>query len=178
MPDWLSIIGQPAVGQGGAPLATLDLAAKSLDFSPAYQVHGLGAIQSYQYEYDFTVDGGAVATYNLRQPGQIAGQVGLPLPPGFVVMEGILDVLTAFTTGAAGQGAVSTGQGAGDLVAAAVVSGAPYSTLGIKATVPVFTAATAIKATAQRTPTFIITVGAITAGKFRLLLIGYQSALT
>lgn len=173
------VVKGTAAPAGGAPIAVIDLDQKRVDWNPTYQQAGLGSKQSYQYEYDFAIETGAVGTYVLRGPNQtVAGQVGTPLPPGFIITAAFLDVITAFTTAASGQGAVATPQSANDLVSATVVSGAPYSTTGIKATVPVGTAATSIKMTAQRNPTFIISVGAITAGKFRLYIEGYQGAVT
>jgi hypothetical protein len=120
------------------------------------------------YEYDFAVDGGGVGAKSMRP----IGSTGV-VPSGFVITDSIVEVLTPFTTAASGQGAVAV-ESAGDIVAAAVVSGVPYSTAGRKAGVPI-SAATSVKTTAARTPTFTISVGAITAGKLYLVLFGYNS---
>lgn len=121
------------------------------------------------YEYDFAVDGGGVGAKSMRAVGSTPGS----LPSGFVITDSIVEILTPFTTAASGQGAVAV-ESAGDVVAAAVVSGAPYSTAGRKAGIPQ-SAATSVKTTAARTPSFTISVGAITAGKLYLVLFGYNS---
>lgn len=112
--------------------------------------------------YDFAVNGGAVGASNLK------GEDGLDvvLPSGAVITGCIIDVITPGTTSASGTIALSTGQGAGDLKAA--LAAASYT--GLVACVPVQTAATSIKLTADRTMTATIATGAITAGKFHVLV--------
>ena len=80
-----------------------------------------------------------------------------------------MDVTTLFTTGTSATGAITV-ESANDLQTATIVSGAPYSTTGIKALVPVFTAATMIKTTADRNPSFVIATGTVTAGVFHLVI--------
>lgn len=113
------------------------------------------------FEYDFTIDGGAVSSITLRA---ITGQ---PIPATAEVIDSILDILVV-PTGAAANGAIQL-EAANDIVAAALISGAPWSTLGRKAGVPV-SAATSVKTTVARTPVLVISAGAFTAGKFRLVL--------
>lgn len=126
----------------------------------------IAALKVYVGEYDFAVDGGAVSTITLRAG---AGSQG-PIPNGSVIMGGYFEVLTGFTTGASGQAALQA-ESAADLQAAALVSGAPYSTTGQKSIIPAFTGATSVKTTAARSPAIVISVGAITAGKLRLVLV-------
>lgn len=116
--------------------------------------------------YDFTKLGGAVGTYKLPFYAT-AGSTGEPsrtLPKGAIITGCYIDVLTAGTTSASGTIALSTGQGAGDLKAA--TAAASYT--GIVACIPVGSAATVIKLTADSVPTATIATGAITAGKFNL----------
>jgi len=122
------------------------------------------------YEYSFAVQGGSVGAKSLTPVGSTPGSV----PSGFVILDSVVEVLTGFTTAAAGEAAIAV-ESAGDIVAAAVVSGAPYSTTGRKAGIPV-AAASSVKTTAARTPTLTISVGAITAGRLYLVLMGYNSA--
>ncbi len=117
------------------------------------------------YEYDFAVDGGAVGTINLRGPR---------LPSGFVVLDSVVEVLTAPTSGGAATLAATTGEAAGDIVAAAAISGAPWSTTGRKAGTPV-SAATSVKTTAVRTPALVVATAALTAGVIRVRLSGYDA---
>lgn len=113
-------------------------------------------------KYDFAVQGGAIGTVNL------VGGNGKPvvLPNKAIVVDCIIDVVTPATTSASGTIALSTGQGAADLKAA--LAAASYT--GRVACVPVGTAATAIKLTADRTMTATIATGAITAGKFGVIV--------
>lgn len=112
-------------------------------------------------EYDFAVDGGAAGTLTLRGDNSI--------PAGSVIMGGYLEVLTAVTSGGAATIGVSS-EGASDLVAAAAVSGAPWSTTGRKSLIPVFTGATTVKTTVARSLAIVIATAALTAGKFRVVV--------
>lgn len=118
-------------------------------------------------EYDFAVDGGAIGAITLRGGG---GAGGGNIPNGSVIMGGYIEIDTGFTTGTAATMAISI-EGANDLQTATVVSGAPYSTTGRKAIVPVFTAATTIKTTASRNLTATIATGTVTAGKGRVVVV-------
>lgn len=118
--------------------------------------------KTWRGQYDFTVDGGAGGTIVLRSDDG-------PLPIGSYVTGGVLNVTTQFTTGTSATGALTV-EGANDLVSATVVSGAPYSTTGVKDIVPDSTGSTAIKLTASRKPSFVIAVGTVTAGAFELVL--------
>jgi hypothetical protein len=125
-------------------------------------IEGTGYLKSYRGEYDFAVDGGAVSTITLRSSEGA-------IPSGAVIMGGYLEVDTGFTSGGAGTAALSV-EAAGDVVVAAAVSGAPWSTTGRKSIIPVFTGATTVKTTASRAPTIAFATAAITAGKGRLVL--------
>jgi hypothetical protein len=125
-------------------------------------MEGTRNFKSYKGEYDFAVDGGAIGTIILRSEDG-------PIPSSSYVLGGFLEIDTLFTTGTAATAALTV-QAANDLVSATIVSGAPYSTTGIKAIIPVFTAATIIKTTASRAPSIVIATGTITAGKGRLVL--------
>jgi hypothetical protein len=125
-------------------------------------IEGTRAEKTWTGEYDFAVDGGAVGTIVLRSNDG-------PIPSGSYVTQVVLDVLTAFTTAASGTGAITV-EAANDVVSATIVSGAPYSTTGLKSTIQVGTGATMLKTSAARSPSFVIATGALTAGKFRLVL--------
>lgn len=119
-------------------------------------------------QYDFAKDGGAISTkHNLRFPSDLGGSpsaTAATLPKGALVTGCYIDVITAGTTSASGTMALSTGQAAGDLKAA--LAAASYT--GIVACIPVGTAATAIKLTADSVPYYAIATGALTAGKWNL----------
>lgn len=102
--------------------------------------------------YDFAVDGGAVGTLVLR---------GDSLPTGALVTSTKIFVDTAVTSGGAATGGLGWSS-AGDVQAATVVSGAPFSTTGSKVNV----AGTAVGDGTKLD--FAIAVAALTAGKFEV----------
>lgn len=123
----------------------------------------------YQFVYDFSVNGGAQGTIALTQ-------VNGALPTGFIVQNSFVDILTQLGSGGAAVAAVTSGQGAGDLVAATVIAGAPFSTAGPKITIPLLgTIATWIKMTAGRTPALVVTIADLNAGKFNMFVEGVLS---
>lgn len=117
-------------------------------------------------EFDFAVDGGAVSTITLRSPRGVS--TGNDIPAGSVVLSGYVEIDTGFT-GATATVAASV-ESAGDLVAATLATGAPWSTTGLKSEIPAGTGATAIKTTVKRSITFTIAVAALTAGKGRVVV--------
>lgn len=126
---------------------------------------GTTGLKTAEGEYDFAVDGGAVGSITLRS----VNAAGAALPVGAVIMGGYVEVLTAVTSGGAATVAINS-EGAGDMVAAAAVSGAPWSTTGRKSVIPVFTGATTVKTTAARNLVATIATAALTAGKFRVVV--------
>lgn len=125
-------------------------------------IEGTGRVKTVRGEYDFAVDGGAVSTITLRGDNTI--------PAGAVILGGYVEVDTAVTSGGAATVAVNV-EGAGDTVAAAVVSGAPWSTTGRKSVIPAFTGATTLKTSVARSIAITIAVAVLTAGKFRVVLL-------
>ena len=118
-------------------------------------------------EYDFAVDGGAVSTIVLRGGGAIGGTI----PTGSVIFEGYVDVLTPLTSGGAATIAAQT-EAANDVLTAVAVAS---WTAGIKNVLPAIatgalTANTAVKTTAARSISIVIATAALTAGKFRVVL--------
>lgn len=121
---------------------------------------GLGVPRVACATYDFAVDGGAVAAHPL----------GVEIPKGAVVVDSLIDVLTTCVgdTGETATMAIHL-QSANDIVSAIAIgdTGAPWDA-GLHAGVPVGTAATSIKMTADRQITATIGTEAFTAGKFRV----------
>ena len=118
-----------------------------------------------KFSYDFSKQGGAQGDITLA---------GEPLPRAAIVWDGVVDVITALA-GVGASAAVSTSQSADDLIASAAISGAPWSTTGSKALVPVGDAANSIKMTAARAPKLTIADADLTAGKFNLFIEYYLS---
>src|SRR3954470_638847 len=94
-------------------------------------------------EYDFAVDGGAVGTIVLRS----GNSLGNNIPNGSVIISGYIEVDTVVTSGGAAPLCVNlNAAGDGVLLAATVVSGAPWSSTGAnKAIIPVGSGANAVK---------------------------------
>lgn len=111
--------------------------------------------------WDFSVDGGATGDISIGPTGQI--------PSGAYITHGFVEVDTAVTGGASAELAIKV-EGAADIVASAVVSGAPWSTTGRKSIVPAGTGATSVKTTAARTITATVAVAALTAGVVDVVL--------
>jgi hypothetical protein len=125
-------------------------------------LEGTGRLKTVRGEYDFAVDAGAISTITLRGDNSIGA--------GAVILGGYIEVDTALTSGGAATVAV-TSEGAGDLLAAAAVSGAPWSTTGRKSIIPVFTGVSTVKTTVVRSLAITIAVAALTAGKFRVVVV-------
>lgn len=125
-------------------------------------MEGTRGLKSYKGEYSFAVDGGAISTITLRSEDG-------PIPSGSVILGGYLEIDTLFTSGGAGTAALQV-EAANDIVTAAAVSGAPWSTTGRKSIIPVFTGATTVKTTTSRAPAIVFAAFAITAGVGRLVL--------
>lgn len=126
-----------------------------------------GALRGVRVRYDFAVEGGAVGTIGL------AGST--VIPSGAVVLGGFVDVITPPASGGAATVAVQV-EGAGDTVAAAAISGAPWSTAGRKSVIPVFTGASSLKTTAARDVSAVIGTAALTAGVFDVYLFYVETA--
>ena len=112
--------------------------------------------------YDFAVDGGAVST--------IALMGGTLIPSGATILGGWLEISTALTSSGSATAAIQV-EAANDIINAAAYSGAPWSTLGRKSVIPVFTGATLVRTTAVRDISLVIGTAALTAGKFSVVLV-------
>jgi hypothetical protein len=118
----------------------------------------------YRVTYDWAVDGGAIST--------ITPAKTVTLPVNTIIYGGLLEVITAATVSGSVPTIAVQAQAANDLVSAANYNGAPWSTTGIKAIVPVMTAATAVQvtSTAKAVKVVIGTAATLTALKFNVHL--------
>ncbi len=105
--------------------------------------------------YSFAVNGGAVSTIDL----------GVTIPSGAIVYQALIDVRTALTSGGAADVGLTL-LTEDDLLADTDYDGAPWSTTGIKACIPVGTAASAIKLTSDKNVSVEVEDAALTAGIF------------
>lgn len=125
-------------------------------------IEGTQALKTAEAEYDFARDGGAVSTITLRGVGANGGEI----PAGSIITGGYIDVTTAVLPITTTTVALNS-EAAGDLRAAAVASDL---TIGRKDIIPDSTGSTAIKTTARRSLAMTIAAGAVTAGRFRLVV--------
>jgi hypothetical protein len=115
-------------------------------------------------KYAFATEGGAQGAINL----------GVTIPSGAVILFGYLDVQTA-PTGTGATIAISV-EAANDIVTAAAISGAPWSTTGRKSIIPVATGATSVKTTQARAVTATVGTADLTAGIFEVVLYYSETA--
>lgn len=120
-----------------------------------------GAVQVARGQYSFATDGGAVGDIDLTSSAQI--------PDDAYIVGGFVQVDTAVTSGGSGTLAIKV-EGAGDIVAAAAVSGAPWSTTGFKDVIPDSTGSTVVKTTAARKIVATVATAALTAGVLDVVL--------
>jgi hypothetical protein len=120
---------------------------------------GVGQLKTAVGLYDFATDGGAVSSITLR---------GDSIPSGAIIIDSLLQVDTAPTSGGAATIAINT-EGAGDVQAAAAISGAPWSTTGAKRMTLTATAAP-VKTTAKRSIVATVATAALTAGRFKVFV--------
>ena len=118
---------------------------------------GLGVLRVARCVYD-------LGTAGNRTVG--AHGTGVTIPIHAIIVGGFLDVNTAITGEASATLALHV-QAANDIVSAAAVSGAPWSTIGRKAIVPKANTpeSTSVKTTAAREITFTVAVDALLTGK-------------
>ena len=101
--------------------------------------------------WDFDSDGGAVGDIGL----------GVVVPAGTIILDGIINVLDPITSDGAATIALKV-EGAADILVAVVLG--TIGGLGLYDVVPVGTAATMVKATVDRTITLTVATAALTAG--------------
>lgn len=118
---------------------------------------GLGVLRVARFVYDAGIAGN-------RPIG--AHGTGVILPIHAIVVGGFVDVNTLFT-GETGATLAIHVQAANDIISAAAVSGAPYSSIGRKAIVPKANTpeSTSVKCTAAREITGTVAVEALLTGK-------------
>lgn len=107
--------------------------------------------------YSFAVDGGAVGSILLKDEN---GDL-VKLPSGAIITQCYLDVITAFVSTSNDGTIAFTANSSGDLLAAVDAD----TKSGITAGIPVGTAATMVKLTADRQILMEIATHAMTAGK-------------
>ncbi len=136
-----------------------DISDNFADIAPIGTVNGLGNLRVARFEFD-------MATVGNRSIG--AHGTGVTLPIHSIVVGGFVDVNTKFDSDATDAGTIAISvQAANDVISAAAVSGAPYSTVGRKAIIPKANTpeSTSLKCTAAREITCTVAVEAMLTGK-------------
>jgi len=107
-----------------------------------------------------------------------AHTLGVTIPNKAIVCGGVVQVNTAFDSADDTSTVALSIQSANDLVTAAAVSGAPYSTTGLKAITPKINTpeSTGIALTADRLIIATVAVQALTAGKLTVNLVYLMGA--
>ncbi len=100
---------------------------------------GIGAVQVARATFDVAVVGGAIAT---------TFDLGVTIPAKAIIIDGIIDVITALDSAAHTATIAIQVESAGDMLADVVVSSG--GTLGFHDIIPVGTAATVVKTTVAR----------------------------
>ncbi len=121
-------------------------------------------VQLLKCRYDVSVQTGAPGVYvNLLGPDNKA----CLLPANAIIIEGMIDILTAPTSsGASAEIQISSGGSSGNLKTHAVITGY-RNRLDL---IPVGTAATALKLASATSPTMVVTGGTLTTGKFNVFI--------
>lgn len=120
---------------------------------------GLGVERVARFEFD----AGVVGNRTIAAHG-----TGVILPANSVVVGGFVNVNTAFTSASTNTGTIAISvEAANDILSAAAVSGAPYSTIGRKAIVPKASTpeSTSVLVTVAREITCTVAVAALLTGK-------------
>ena len=129
------------------------------DMGPVGSVNGLGNLRVARFEFDCAVVGNRTIA---------AHGTGVTIPIHGIVVGGFVDVNTLFTSDATNAGTIAIHvQAANDVISAAAVSGAPYSSIGRKAITPKANTpeSTSLKATAAREITCTVAVEPLLTGK-------------
>ncbi len=107
-----------------------------------------------------------------------AHTLGVTIPDKAIVCGGVVQVNTVFDSAASTATVAISIQTANDLITAAAVSGAPWSTAGLKAIVPKINTpeSTGIALTAARLVTATVGVQALTVGKATINLVYMMGA--
>lgn len=112
--------------------------------------------------YNFTVDGGAVAT--------ITPVINTTIPANSIILGVIANPTVALTSGGSATIAIGTSAGSSTTALKGATAVASYTIDAVMAGTPVFTAATAVKLSAAGTITITVATATLTAGVMEILV--------
>ena len=117
---------------------------------------GLGVVRTARAKYVFATDGGAIST--------ITPAANSTIPDNAIIVGGIINAVTAPTSAGAATLSFGTSAGSGAASLKGVTAIATFTIDSLVATVPVWTAASAVKLTAAGSITMTIADFVLTAG--------------
>lgn len=120
-------------------------------------------LRSVEFTYKYASQGGAIGTIPLLS---VSDGLQSHLPKNAIIRNCVIDVVTA-PVGTSATIAFGTGQSATDLKAATAITSL---TVGLVACIPVGTAGTAIKLTADTSPYITVATTALTAGEIHVIV--------
>lgn len=126
-------------------------------FNAPNQLGGFSELHTAKMTYDFAVDGGVI--------GLITPANSPTLPNKAVILGGTIDITTALTSGGSATISLGTSAGSGPASLKALTAVATWAA-GQLAMIPVFTAATYLKLTADGKLTLTVAVADLIGGKF------------
>lgn len=127
---------------------------------------GLGLIGHAKMTYDFTLDGGAIATITPRDSPII--------PAGAIILGGVIDITTALTSGGSATISLGFGSGAEKAALKALTAVASYALGTTLVIVPIFTGATVYKVLTESKMTLTVAVATLIGGKMSVNLVYLQ----
>lgn len=136
-----------------------DIADNFASLAPIESSVGVGNLRVARFDFD-------TANVALRAIG--AHGVGVILPAHAIIVGGVYDVNTGFTSASGNTGTIAISvEGANDIVTATAVSNAIFGTVGRKPIAPKANTpeSTSVKTTQARQITCTVAVAALTAGR-------------
>ena len=159
------VITNTATGVWYTNVGTLAVPSYRASSIPVAGSGGLGVMGNAKMTYSFATDGGATGT--------ITPSNSPTIPIGAIILGGTIDITTSLTSGGAALIGLGLGNGAQALSLISATAVASW-TSGQLALIPVFTAATYVKVTAETALTLRVSVAALTAGRFDVNLVYVQ----
>jgi len=160
-----AIIINTLTGNSYVNVGTMAVPVWKATSTPTLGNGGLGLLGNAKMTYDFAVDGGAVSV--------ITPSNSPTIPLGAIILGGTIDITTTLTSGGAATIALGLGSGAQVAALKAATAVATWAA-GQLTLIPIFTAATYVKAAAATPLTLSIAAFALTAGKFDVNLVYVQ----
>jgi hypothetical protein len=153
----------------GTVIGSIDSSGQLVQSATAAAGFGTGTMLMARAQYSFARDGGA---QGLITPAAAYNTV---IPDNAIILGGIINPTTA-AVGASATIAIGTSAGSSATSIKGATAVTSYTLDALVATVPVFTAATAVKMTAAGSITFTVATADLTAGVIEVTLLYFVAA--